>query len=54
MEEESSSEGEDDHVEKPPVIQKHIDKRSQPAPLPPIPDKVIVKKGYDPKQSKLF
>ena len=54
MEEESSSEGEDDHSDKPTPAQKHTDKRSQPAPLPPIPDKVIVKKGYDPKQGILI
>jgi len=24
--------------------------QSQPPPLPPVPDKVLVKKGYDPKQ----
>jgi hypothetical protein len=26
--------------------------QSQPPPLPPAPDKVLVRKGYDPKQGK--
>ncbi|CAG2069017.1 unnamed protein product, partial [Timema podura] len=57
MEEESSSEEEEEEVSvpstkktqpPPPPQPRDI---QQPPPLPPSPDKVIVKKGYDPKQA---
>ncbi|XP_039291007.1 splicing factor 3A subunit 1 [Nilaparvata lugens] len=65
MEEESSSEEDDDDEDDrvkmaevpdappPPSISGDVKKVPFPAqpPLPPIPDKVIVKKGYDPKQA---
>lgn len=59
MEEESSSgsEDEDDRRAPPPPQHKTINpgdpKKAMQPPLPPAPDKVIVKKDYNPKQSKL-
>lgn len=61
MEEESSSEDEESH--RPPsrtlgtkVTTKVIgskDIAAQPVPLPPTLDKVVIKKGYDPKQGEI-
>lgn len=59
MEEESSSDESDEEPSRPskpapppPMMNKPPPPLTQP-PLPPAPDKVIVKKGYDPKQGKL-
>lgn len=46
---ESSS---DEDVELPPGVSK-TDNRSNQMTQPPVPEKVIVKKGYNPKQSKI-
>ncbi|XP_063216659.1 splicing factor 3A subunit 1 [Bacillus rossius redtenbacheri] len=58
MEEESSSEDEDDKATPsaakkplPPLPPPRTKEIPQPPPVPPSPDKVIVKKGYDPKQA---
>lgn len=62
MEEESSSEDESDRLTRPPSRQLNPklpkvlptlgskDGTLQPLPLPPTLDKVVIKKGYDPKQ----
>lgn len=64
MEEESSSE--DESESRPPSRQSNTkvsrvvtgqgakDGSNQPLPLPPTLDKVLIKKGYDPKQGSFF
>jgi splicing factor 3A subunit 1 len=57
--EEESSEEEDDSPPVPsgkkgPPVPMPGREVLQPPPLPPTPDKVLVKKGYDPKQGELL